>query len=231
MICTTDQRDMLRRSIKVMSAGQTINREEKKRRILGWRRLYPKYHALGTCAGAYYTDQRLMKDNGRLPSKRNPTRWQDYVPADFEDRRAEFLDKHLSDMRFYQLTDFHTGAHLRAMNLAYAFIRSVPYRSVEQKANNAPPFNLIMKTIAEHQVEIEFVSDLEKALADWFLDHTEEIPEDDWQMSIPDMRYKLRNISQGKPALEGLPKYEAEKERQRQEALGKARAASSTTLN
>lgn len=227
MIATTEQRDMLRRSIKVMIAGQMINRDEKLRRKKGWKKLQPAVHAFAHGLDKARIDFLI---DWRKKGK-NPGRWQRFIPEDFVDKRAEYDEHYQAEMKYFQLTECHTGIHLRAMNLAYAFIRAVPYRKVEQKANNVPPFNLIVKTIAEHQVQFEYASELQKALADWFLDHTEEIPADDWQMSVPDMRYKLRNISQGKPALEGLPKYEAEKERQRQESLGKARAASSSTVN
>lgn len=227
MISTTDQRDMLRRSIKVMIAGQQINRDEKQRRKKGWTKLQPKYHAF-----SHGLDQDRLNFLAYWGKKgKNPGRWQRFIPEDFVDLRPEFSGDHENQMRYFQLTDCHTGIHLRAMNLAYAFIRAVPYRSVEQKANNVPPFNLIVKTIVEHQCHFEYASELQKALADWFLDHTEDIPADDWQMTVPDMRYKLRNISQGKNASEGLPKYEAEKERARQNSLGKARAASSSTVN
>jgi hypothetical protein len=191
----------LRRSIKVMAAGQTIARQEKNSFKNGWERLHPRYHALLTLEEL---EKRLKSMQG---TKTDAQRWQKFVPEDFVDQRGEFIAGHAERMRVFNKSDTSMKAFVRAHNLAYAFLRHKPYRSVEQKAYTPPQLDMVFQVILQNHPDHDFPSQAKKALADWLLDHSEEIPEDDWQYSGT-ARYKLRNMSQGKHPLEGTPKYE-----------------------
>jgi hypothetical protein len=207
----------LRRSIKVMAAGQTIARQEKNSFKNGWYRLHPQAHAV---LPLEELEKRLESMKG---TKTDAQRWQKFVPVEFLDQRAEFLAGHAERMRAFNKSDTSMKAFVRAHNLAYAFLRHKPYRSVEQKAYTPPQLEMVFQVILQNHPDQDFPSQAKKALADWLLDHSEEIPEDDWQYSGM-ARYKLRNMSQGKHPLEGTPKYEEMKAQQLESAKKAAKA-------
>jgi hypothetical protein len=207
----------LRRSIKVMAAGQTIARQEKNSFKNGWERLHPRYHA---SLPLEELEKRLESMMGK---KTDAQRWQKFVPVDFLDQRAEFLAGHAERMRAFNRSDTTMKAFIRAHGLAYAFLRHKPYRSVEQKAYTPPDLEMVFQVILQNHPDVDFPSQAKKALADWLLDHSEDIPEGDWQYSGT-ARYKLRNMSQGKHPLEGTPQYESMKAQELKAAKKAAKA-------
>ncbi len=214
---TPEQGEHLRRSIKVMAIGQIINREEMAKDKKGYARLHPRHHGTANMS-LEALDLAVNADLGEsIPS------WRDFVPKGFEDKRAEHLPEYQSRMKWKQITHVKMRQILRGHLLAYGFLRGKHYRDIEPKAFEPPKFDILLETICSYIETDKTRNEVVRDLADWLLDSTEEVPEGDWQQ-IENMRYRLRNISQGNHADTGLPKYEALKAQQKMDATEQMRA-------